>query len=215
MAASIKVASEKLGKALRSASPVLGAMLAPVPFVWLMTSSFSEPLKNSESENTPWLKSSGTLEIARGTFSMPAGFSLNPESHINNNPNDLHPEFKFKLVEVINRLEERGHRFQVLETLRSEARQNALYEQGRNPEKPGAIVTSARANESAHQFGLAADLAPIINGAVSLDTSNPATLKAFEALGHEAQAQGLVWGGQWKMLDWGHVEMRSDSFGNR
>ncbi len=215
MAASIKVASEKLGKALRSASPVLGAIFAPVPFVWLLASSFNEPVKKSDSENTLWRKPTGTLEIARSTFSMPAGFTQRGESHINNNPDDLHPEFKFKLIEVINRLEEKGHRFQILETLRSQARQNALYEQGRTPEKPGAIVTGARANESAHQFGLAADLAPVVSGAVSLDTSNPATLKAFEALGREAQAQGLVWGGQWKMLDWGHVELRSESFGNR
>jgi hypothetical protein len=215
MAASIKVASEKIGKALRSASPVLGAMLAPVPFVWLLSGSFNESQQRPGSETALWQKSSGTLEIARSAFSIPTGFTQHQASNINNNPDDLHPEFKFKLMEVMNRLEEKGHRFQLLETLRSEARQNALYEQGRNPEKPGAVVTSARANESAHQFGLAADLAPVIEGTVSLDTNNPQTLRAFEALGREAQAQGLVWGGHWKMLDWGHVEMRSISFGNR
>jgi peptidoglycan L-alanyl-D-glutamate endopeptidase CwlK len=212
MAASIKVASEKIGKALRSASPVLGAILLPAPFVLFLialnTGSLNEPVHSFFPEKSPWNSAQGTLNIERQTALPSAGLSPHTNLKVNQNIDDLQPEFKLALTQILLRLQQQGHTFKVVETLRSTQRQNELFEQGRTSDRPGLKVTNARANESAHQFGLAADLAPVIDGMVSLDVSDPRTQQAFDALGKESVAHGLVWGGHWKILDWGHIEMR-------
>lgn len=74
-------------------------------------------------------------------------------------------------------------------TSRTLAEQSALYAQGRTA--PGRIVTDAPAGESAHNFGLAIDIVPIVNGKPDWQGADP-VWKQAGALG---VAAGLVWAG--------------------
>lgn len=105
----------------------------------------------------------------------------------------LHPELKIRVERVITRMQEEfGHTVEVVETLRSQARQNALYAQGRS--KPGEIVTWTR--DSLHRDGKAADLR--VDGAWT-------NREAYSRLQQVAQEEGLTTIGD---KDAGHVEWR-------
>jgi hypothetical protein len=106
----------------------------------------------------------------------------------------LHPELKIRVERVITRMErEFGHQVQVVETRRSQERQDALYAQGRTA--PGEIVTWTR--ESKHSTGHAADLQ------VDGRWDNP---EAYARLQRIAESEGLHTLGP---RDGGHVEWRT------
>ena len=105
---------------------------------------------------------------------------------------ELHPEFRDRLDRVIDRMEsEFGYKVQVVETVRSQSRQDALYAQGR--ERPGPVVTWTR--NSRHTDGLAADL--LIDGSYT-------SVLGYERLAQVAREEGLRTLGP---RDKGHVEL--------
>ena len=112
----------------------------------------------------------------------------------------LQPVFRQSLLVLLKRVAADGYQFVLLEGYRSPERQDALAAMG-------SRLTQARAFESRHQFGLAADLAPIRNGALAFDFDDPWTKTAYLELGKEAQVLDLGWGGLWKLQDYGHVEL--------
>ena len=114
--------------------------------------------------------------------------------------NKLQPAFRQSLLVLLSRLAGQGYQFVLLEGYRSPERQDALAAMGSH-------LTQARAFESRHQFGLAADIAPMRNGALAFDFNDPWTRTAYLVLGEEARSMGIVWGGMWKMQDYGHVEL--------
>ena len=75
-------------------------------------------------------------------------------------------------------------------TLRSTAEQAALYAQGRST--PGHIVTDAPAGRSAHNYGLALDVVPMVNGKPDWNGRDP----VWQQLGVLGQAAGLEWAGE-------------------
>lgn len=78
----------------------------------------------------------------------------------------------------------------VLVAFRSWNDQDALYAQSRT--KPGPIVTDAEGGDSYHNWGLAFDCAPVVNGTVAWnDTAK------FDQMGRLGQQVGLEWGGHW------------------
>jgi len=103
----------------------------------------------------------------------------------------VHPQLKSSVARVIARMAEQGYRVRVTEMLRSQARQDELYAQGRTA--PGNIVTWTR--DSKHLAGLAADL--IVNDSYG----DP---KAYELLQRIANEEGLRTLGK---RDGGHVEL--------
>jgi len=106
------------------------------------------------------------------------------------------PEFRARLERVIDRLEsEFGYKVEVVETYRSQPRQNALFAQGRT--EPGQVVTWTRASN--HTAGRAADL--VIDG--SYDNPVP-----YERLMRIAREEGLRTLGP---RDPGHIELPSSS----
>jgi len=116
----------------------------------------------------------------------------------------LHPALAFSLREIIARLADRGLVTEIVQGLRTFAEQDALYAQGRT--KPGQIVTQARGGESNHNYGLAADLCPFVNGKPNWD----APLDVWATIGAIATEHGLEWGGTWKkFLDKPHVQLPS------
>lgn len=111
----------------------------------------------------------------------------------------LDPRFLQSVLRLLERLEARGYVFALLEGYRSSERQEKLADLGGH-------VTNARAYQSKHQFGLAADLAPVRDGRLVISERDPWAMKAYLALGDEAEKAGLTWGGRWWFKDYGHIE---------
>jgi peptidoglycan L-alanyl-D-glutamate endopeptidase CwlK len=72
-------------------------------------------------------------------------------------------------------------------TSRTLEEQTALYAQGRT--LPGRIVTNAQAGQSAHNFGLALDVVPIVNGKCDWEGTD----LVWQQIGAMGQARGLQW----------------------
>ena len=107
----------------------------------------------------------------------------------------LDPAFRDRLEKVIDRMrDEFGRAVTVVETVRSQARQDALFAQGRTA--PGAIVTWTK--NSKHGKGLAADL--VVDGS----WQNPA---GYAELAAVARQEGLRTLGS---RDPGHVELPTE-----
>jgi peptidoglycan L-alanyl-D-glutamate endopeptidase CwlK len=114
----------------------------------------------------------------------------------------LDPAFAQRLLLVFKIMKERhGYDMAILEGYRSPERQNALAAIG-----PG--VTNARAFQSYHQFGLAADCAFLRDGKLVISEKDPWAMRGYQFYGAAAEAAGLTWGGRWTMMDFGHAELR-------
>ena len=107
---------------------------------------------------------------------------------------DLEPVTRELVRRLMVRMADLGHPIIPYFTLRTSAEQDALYAKGRSA--PGNIVTYKKGGESPHNFKMAADLFFVDSG-----FKGP-----WEMLGREAKALGLVWGGDWKLSDYSHVE---------
>ena len=83
----------------------------------------------------------------------------------------------------------------VYEGLRTQAQQNALYAEGRT--LPGKIVTEARAGWSNHNYGLAVDIVPYLQGSEGALNWTVESAQ-YQAVVKALKAQGLVYGGDWK-----------------
>lgn len=121
----------------------------------------------------------------------------------NRNWQQLAPEFAQRLLLVFRIMRERhGYEMAILEGYRSPERQNLLA-------AAGPAVTNARAFQSYHQFGLAADCAFLKDGKLLISERDPWTMRGYRLYGETAEALGLHWGGRWTMLDYGHAELRA------
>lgn len=115
-------------------------------------------------------------------------------------------EFVQRLLVVYKVMQERhGYEMVLLEGYRSPDRQNAL------GLLPG--TTNAKPWQSYHQYGLAADSAFLRNGKLVITEKDPWAMRGYELYGEVAEELGLTWGGRWKLLDFGHVELRKTGRG--
>jgi peptidoglycan L-alanyl-D-glutamate endopeptidase CwlK len=104
---------------------------------------------------------------------------------------DLHPKVRELAAEFIQQaLAKEGADVIITSTYRDFEAQNKLYEQGR--QSPGSIVTNAKAGDSFHNYRLAFDFAPVVNGKVPWDDS-----ALFTRLGIIGESLGLDWAGRW------------------
>lgn len=114
----------------------------------------------------------------------------------------LDPAFAQRLLLVFRIMKERhGYDMAILEGYRSPERQNALA-------AAGPSVTNAKAFQSYHQFGLAADCAFLRDGKLVISEKDPWAMRGYQLYGVAAEAAGLTWGGRWTMMDFGHTELR-------
>ncbi|NGZ84937.1 M15 family metallopeptidase [Duganella sp. SAP-35] len=97
--------------------------------------------------------------------------------------------------------EKYGYDMAILEGYRSPERQNTLAAMG-------SSVTNAAAFQSWHQYGLAADCAFLRDGKLVISERDPWALRGYQLYGEVAESLGLTWGGRWKMMDFGHTELR-------
>jgi peptidoglycan L-alanyl-D-glutamate endopeptidase CwlK len=105
---------------------------------------------------------------------------------------DLDPRFAAKAVRVLEACKDRGVDLIVTCTLRSMDEQTLLYARGRDA--PGPIVTQAQAGQSAHNYGLAMDVVPLVHGKPQWSATAP----EWQIYGEEVEKAGLEWAGHWK-----------------
>ena len=137
-----------------------------------------------------------TEEAAEAVDEAPAadepGSVRRSADEVNRSLEALSPEFRERLERVIARMEsEHGHKVQIVETFRDQARQDHLFAQGRT--RPGPVVTWT--TSSNHTHGRAADL--LVDGTYD----NPL---AMVRLARIASEEGLRTLGS---RDPGHVEL--------
>ena len=114
----------------------------------------------------------------------------------------LDPDFSRRMLLVFRIMKERhGYDMAILEGYRSPERQNSLAAAGSN-------VTNAKAFQSYHQFGLAADCAFLRDGKLVISEKDPWAMRGYRLYGEVAESVGLTWGGRWTMMDFGHTELR-------
>lgn len=114
----------------------------------------------------------------------------------------LDGEFMQRLLLIFKLMKERhGYEMVLIEGYRSPERQAQLFSQGGH-------VTQAPANMSYHQYGLAADAAFMRQGRIVISERDPWVMEAYARYGEIAEELGLVWGGRWKLRDYGHVELQ-------
>jgi len=100
---------------------------------------------------------------------------------------DLQPEFRALVDPWLAACKAQGIDLLVTCTLRTMAEQEALYEQGRT--KPGRVVTNAKPGESAHNYGLAVDVVPLVNGKPVWDAMDP----LWQTVGDLGMSHRLEW----------------------
>lgn len=89
-------------------------------------------------------------------------------------------------------------------TYRSGEEQSALYAQGRS--KPGHIVTNAKAGQSFHQYKVALDIYPVVNGKIDF----AGTAHEWQEMAVIFKKHGFEWAGEWKRFkEFPHFQMRS------
>ena len=103
---------------------------------------------------------------------------------------ELLPLVQKKLNEHKELCAKRGITIQVTSTYRSIEDQDKLYAQGRTA--PGNIVTNAKGGQSFHNWRVAYDVVPIVNGKAAWDQE-----ALFYAIGEFGKQCGLEWGGDW------------------
>lgn len=114
----------------------------------------------------------------------------------------MHPSYKQRLLMVFKIMKERhGYEMVLLEGYRSPERQTRL--------SGNTATTLAKAYQSYHQFGLAADVAFKRDGKVVISERDPWAWKGYQLYGVVAESVGLTWGGRWTRIhDYGHTEFR-------
>lgn len=95
----------------------------------------------------------------------------------------LHPAFRNKIILLLEACDSMGIKVMITETYRTGERQNYYYRTGRSRVQDG---------RSKHQYGLAIDLVPIING-----KPNFRAYKTLKKIGIVGERLGLTWGGKW------------------
>ena len=104
---------------------------------------------------------------------------------------DLLPAARIRAVRFINLCASEGIDILITSTYRDAESQAALYAQGRS--MPGRIVTNAQAGQSFHNWKVAFDFVPLVNG--KCDWQDTAL---FTRCGELGESVGLEWAGRWE-----------------
>jgi len=198
---------------LWTALAALMIMLLPAVVAWMassrtMVGGFDAPVREANQQVSallqgeqlvpppplpPMLFMTPEVEVVRpGLVSASRDWSL------------LEKDYSQRLLQAFRIMKERhGYDMALLEGYRSPERQDALAAQGSN-------VTNAKAFQSWHQYGLAADCAFLRDGKLVISERDPWAMRGYELFGEVAESLGLTWGGRWKMMDFGHTELRVD-----
>ena len=113
---------------------------------------------------------------------------------------DLHPYVAKLCKSFVAAARKQGIDVLVTSTYRDHESQGALYAQGRT--KAGRIVTNAKPGQSFHNYRLAFDFVPIVNGKAIWNDQ-----RTFVKLGELGESFGLEWAGRWKSFpEYAHLQ---------
>ena len=116
--------------------------------------------------------------------------------------NQIDPDLQQRVLAIYEVMRRQyGYEMVLIEGYRSPERQAELAAKGSH-------VTNASAYQSYHQYGLAADSAFLRDGKVVVSEKDPWAMRGYELFGETAERVGLTWGGRWKLMDFGHTELR-------
>ena len=101
----------------------------------------------------------------------------------------LHPKIREAARKFINDAADQGIILRITSGYRTYAEQDKLYAQGRTA--PGAIVTRAKGGYSNHNFALAFDVVPLLNGQPNWNSTE------WNKIGQIGKNNGFSWGGDW------------------
>jgi peptidoglycan L-alanyl-D-glutamate endopeptidase CwlK len=120
---------------------------------------------------------------------------------LTNKIEELHPKVQSLCLKLIQKCKEAGIEIKITSTYRSIEEQNRLYAQGRTA--PGQKCTNAKGGQSYHNYRVAFDFVPIINGEPNWND------RYFYKVGSIGESIGLEWGGRFKtILDLPHFQYR-------
>lgn len=103
---------------------------------------------------------------------------------------ELHPRVRSMCEKFLTACQSAGIDILITSTYRDSECQDALYAQGRTA--PGHVVTNAKGGQSYHNWRVAFDFVPLVNGKAQWN-SEP----LFEKCGAIAESVGLEWAGRW------------------
>ena len=98
----------------------------------------------------------------------------------------LHPFFRDKVLLLMNRCRAQGIDMAGVESFRTHAKQAEYFSMGRK-------YTRFKGGRSRHQYGLAVDVVPIVNGKAEWKNK-----RLWKKIGITGEKLGLRWGGRWK-----------------
>lgn len=107
--------------------------------------------------------------------------------------NELLPVVKDAATRALAKCKEAGLDVLVTCTYRTAQEQQALYNQGRTT--PGKKVTNAKPGQSFHEYRVALDLYPLVNGKPDFAGSQIETWKKIAGF---FKAEGFEWAYEWK-----------------
>jgi hypothetical protein len=109
--------------------------------------------------------------------------------------NALHPYLRDKVCKLIELCRQKGIELAVVETYRTHTKQNEYRTMGKKYTRSGG-------GNSKHQYGLAVDVVPVVDGKAQWDN-----IRLWRKVGLLGEQLGLRWGGRWKNpFDPGHFE---------
>lgn len=145
----------------------------------LIDALYQPLVKNFAPKPTP------VVEVDSKTGQYPTG--LEELEHV-------HPILARKVSQIIDMARGEGYNVTTVQGLRTFKEQDALF-------RKRPRVTKARGGQSYHNYGVAVDLAFIVDGKLSWDE------RLYKNIGRWASRAGLEWGGNWKFVDKPHVQL--------
>lgn len=114
---------------------------------------------------------------------------------------DLHPKVKALAEKFIAECAKKDIDVLIYSTYRDAESQNALYAQGRT--EIGRIITNAKAGQSYHNWRVAFDFVPVVNGKARWDDKH-----LYNICGAIGESIGLEWAGRWtgKLRETAHMQ---------
>lgn len=157
-------------------------------------------------DNSPTkLDSTALSELSTGSATLPA-YSSNARPI-----ESLQPAVAELARKLVEQATAQGIAVRIVRTRVTNDEQDLLYAAGRSASGPK--VTNLKGGESAHNLGLAFDVAPVVDGKLIFDDK-----ALYAKLGAIGRSLGLTWGGDWQHFkDYPHFELRQkqDSAGAR
>lgn len=98
----------------------------------------------------------------------------------------LHPYFRDKIYQLISNCKNKGIEIRVVESFRTQAKQAEYFGMGKK-------YTRSKGGKSKHQYGLACDVVPIVEGVAQWEDK-----LLWKKVGTEGEKLGLRWGGRWR-----------------